>query len=307
MQLYREGKGLFPAPVYGPADLTVDAIDAGPDVTIEENSLLDRMARAAYQGSTVRVSRYMALDPAWKIDPESTVRIPARLRNGAPLVIEKRFGKGRVAAVLTTADRQWNNWPQTMTFPVLMLELQGRTKGVDPDGAADRVGTPIDLAIDADEIEAGAAVAIRLPEGSQEAITSLERTATEGDDGRMHVIVGAATDASAGSRRLTDAPGAYRFQWIDKKGQVRFKPVVRNVAPQESDLKSLDGRALAEQLKGLDYVFHGFAELESQAKQAVAGFNVSSVLLYVLLGLLALEQILAYSLSYHPGQAEVSR
>ena len=36
----------------------------------------------------------------------------ARLRNGAPLIVEQRFGQGHVVAVLTSAAPTWNNWSQ---------------------------------------------------------------------------------------------------------------------------------------------------------------------------------------------------
>ncbi len=39
--------------------------------------------------------------------------------------IERRFGKGRVMAFLTTAAPTWNNWAGNPSFVVIMLDLAG--------------------------------------------------------------------------------------------------------------------------------------------------------------------------------------
>jgi hypothetical protein len=47
---------------------------------------------------------------------------------GDPLVLLKRFGKGRVVVFLTTAGRSWNDWaggcPAEFTYPMVMGDLQ---------------------------------------------------------------------------------------------------------------------------------------------------------------------------------------
>jgi hypothetical protein len=47
---------------------------------------------------------------------------------GDPLVLVKRFGKGRVVAFMTTAGRSWNDWPggcpAAPTYPIVMIELE---------------------------------------------------------------------------------------------------------------------------------------------------------------------------------------
>ena len=43
---------------------------------------------------TVAVQRYFAVPEGWRPPPDSTVRVAARLRNGAPLVVERQFRQG---------------------------------------------------------------------------------------------------------------------------------------------------------------------------------------------------------------------
>ena len=75
--------------------------------------------------STVTVERYFAVPKDWKPAADSTTRVIARLRNGAPLAVERRFGQGRVVAFLTTAAPVWNNWARNNpSFVVAMQELQ---------------------------------------------------------------------------------------------------------------------------------------------------------------------------------------
>jgi aerotolerance regulator-like protein len=40
-----------------------------------------------------------------------------------PAMVEREIGKGRVILVTTSADREWGNWPSTLTYPVLMKSL----------------------------------------------------------------------------------------------------------------------------------------------------------------------------------------
>jgi hypothetical protein len=75
---------------------------------------------------------------------------------GDPLVIAARYGKGRVVAFLTTAGKNWNDWaggsPASVTYPVVMLELQKYLTG--GDATADRaVGTPLQIEVPSSRYE----------------------------------------------------------------------------------------------------------------------------------------------------------
>jgi hypothetical protein len=70
---------------------------------------------------------------------------------GDPLVISEQFGKGRVVEFLTTAGRAWNDWaggsPASMTYPVVMLELQKYLTSVAQESRL-TVGTPLEIQLD---------------------------------------------------------------------------------------------------------------------------------------------------------------
>jgi hypothetical protein len=99
-------------------------------------------------------------------------------------------------------------------------------------------------------------------------------------------------------RRETGRAGIYEIRVADKDGTPRTRQFVRNTLLEESNLAFLDGRAIADQLKGVDYVYHDVAELHVAANR-IAGAELSPYLLVALLVLLAIEQALAYLAGYH--------
>ena len=77
----------------------------------------------------VMVDYYYALPDDWTPPDDGSVERARQLRNDAPLVVEKKFGKGRVVAQLTklssgdTPLGRWTNWSLNPVFPVLANEL----------------------------------------------------------------------------------------------------------------------------------------------------------------------------------------
>jgi hypothetical protein len=70
---------------------------------------------------------------------------------GDPLVVSEQYGKGRVVAFFTTAGLAWSDWaggsPASMTYPVVMLELQKYLTSV-PGESHLPVGTPLEIQVD---------------------------------------------------------------------------------------------------------------------------------------------------------------
>ena len=59
--LYRDGKGLFPVPLAGPAELTVDPLDNTPDVQSEDHPVFRNIGNRAGYISKIYVKQYFAL------------------------------------------------------------------------------------------------------------------------------------------------------------------------------------------------------------------------------------------------------
>jgi hypothetical protein len=99
---------------------------------------------------SARFFKYMLLDPA----PESPDRsVILRYESGAPALVEKQVGKGRVMLLSTTVDREWTDLPIRTGFLPLVREAARRLVGVtgDDEAASLRAGEARSLVFSGDE------------------------------------------------------------------------------------------------------------------------------------------------------------
>ncbi|MBC21280.1 MAG: hypothetical protein CMJ74_13625 [Planctomycetaceae bacterium] len=112
-QLYRDGEGLFPLPLKSPATLLADRAEQAPALTVDaEHPIFARIFGGTLNNwlQAIDVTRYYAVDPTWDASEDPAVSVLARLRNGAPWIVEKKLGRGNVLAMLSTAAPRWHNW-----------------------------------------------------------------------------------------------------------------------------------------------------------------------------------------------------
>jgi hypothetical protein len=282
-QLYQKGKGLFPLPLAGPAELLVDRLHQAPDVEVTEHPLLKLFAGQRNNLiSYVTVERYFAAPENWKPAADSGVKIVARLRNGAPLIVERPFGKGRVVAVMTTAAPDWNNWATGESFVIVAHKLQIHLGPAPASGQL--VGAP--LAIEVDAAQYRPQVRLATPRQAGPLTVDAARPA----DGKLSVTI---TD--------TDAAGVYEAGLFRSDGSREVRRYAVNVDPAEGDLRTISAQQLADRLEGVRYQYEQ-AGLFRYAANQLAGIDLSGSLLYLLVALLIIEQILAWSASYHPSK-----
>jgi hypothetical protein len=283
--LYRDGKGLFPVPLAHPAELSIDRLEPAPDVQAEKHFIFRIFAgkRNSFL-QTVTVERYFALPQGWRPPPDSTLSVVASLRNGAPLVVERRFGKGRVVAFLTTAAPTWNNWARNPSFVVVAQDLQAYLSQR-PDEAESRlVGSPLVLRLDPAVYQPH--VRFTTPETGAGATVALDASLSR--DGSL-----VATLAD------TELSGFYEAQLTRIDGATERRRYALNVEPAEGDLSALGPEQLAARLEGAKYQYDQAAAFQSTAGE-LAGYNLGETILYGLILLLLAEQILAWSAGYHP-------
>ena len=95
-RLFKDGEGLFPAPLKLPTQLLDRAGEATPDVEVTQHPLFQVLAgRRNGFLPLLMVDYFYALEDDWQPPADGSAQVIARLRNNAPLVIEKKFGKGR--------------------------------------------------------------------------------------------------------------------------------------------------------------------------------------------------------------------
>jgi hypothetical protein len=294
-ELYREGKGLFPLPLKGVAELMVDRLEAAPDVQVEphfifrvfgekRNSLLQSLS----------VEKYFAAVDKWQPPADGSVRVLAKLRNGAPLIVEKSFGKGKVIAYLTTLGSAWNNFKGNPAVVPMILDLQAYLGRRQVETTSRIVGTPLELVLD----PARYSPQVRFLTPQEAGTPSATVDAVAGADKMLHAQL-ADTDVSGFYEALlTNASGE------NKTEKRRF---AINVDADEGDLAALDQSQLAERLAkddangnaGLKYQFDLASDFRTDQNDSARN-NMRDAVMYLLILLLIGEQILAYSASYHP-------
>lgn len=79
------------------------------------------------------------------------------VKYGDPLIVSRRFGKGQVVAVLTSASTRWNEWAgggfASFTFPMVISDLQKYLTGGNEESNR-TIGTPVSFTLEADRYEA---------------------------------------------------------------------------------------------------------------------------------------------------------
>ncbi len=318
-EFHRQGQGMFPVPLderSNPRDLLAEEEQEVPDLELLDHPVLARLhgegsrdAGARYT-SWVSVRRYFAVaekKPAPEPEPtasseeeqppesQSTPRVMARLRNGAPLLVERKFGKGRVVACMTTAGPWWNNIARTPIFGYLILELQSYLANPLSDEMQRLVDAPLVVPVDTAQFQP--AVEFSMPEGS--ARMPLKVIAVQADAAKADA---APTNGDQPVATLEEVPtsGIYRAKLTVTEGGNETRHFAVNVDAKEGDLNALaTGEAVAQRLDKISYTYHE-AERFHFSGADLGGYNLSDALLYALIFLLVAEQIMAWSTSYHP-------
>lgn len=255
---------LLPARLNGTSDTKVSL----------DPATLDHPALQRFRGATdvdlgtAEFTRYFKLAPA---EGDKSIRVMARFTDGAPAMVERQFGLGRVVLVASGATTEWNTLPLKPAFlPMvhqLVAYLAGGTDGTRNGMVGDPLVKPIPLA------EAGRKVTIADPAGAKTSVKPLvdERGAT----------VTLERPAKAGFYRLDVQNGTQDVFAVN-----------RNVA--ESDLRSLSREALKKVLTGFEWGWVGLNEdLVGALTRARQGVELWRHLLFTALILMVLETMLA--------------
>ena len=284
-EFYRNGEGLFPVPIAAQAELPIDRLENAPDLQVGDHFIFRVFAEKRNNFlDTVLVHRYFAVQGGRRTADDSTTRVIARLRNAAPLAVERSFGAGRVVAFLTTAAPVWNNWALNPSFVVAVQDMQAYLAGRPSEAALHQVGSKLELTLDAAEYQPQVHFVAPEPDATTTAVVD----AVPGADGSLAV-----------SFSETGTSGIYEALLRKTDGAEITERFAFNVDPSEGDLKVVSGPELAARLPNVKYDYRRAAAFQYELGEP-AGANVSDWLLYLLVVLLICEQIVAWWVSYHP-------
>jgi hypothetical protein len=294
-RLYRNGEGLFPAPLKLPTQLIDSNEDDTPDVEVTDHALF-RVLGGRRNGflPLILIDYFYAVADDWTPPKNGATQVIARLRNNEPLVIEKRFGAGRVVAQLTklssgdTTHGRWTNWSLNPAFPVLANELvsylsAGRLKDPNYD-----VGD--DLVVTLDEGKYEPTVRFSLPN---------DGPSSDGRSRAEIAVDAASTDGHVSAQlEAVDSSGVYEARLQPLEGNLEERQFAVNVPAGEGDLAITHREDFSRQLSGIDFQLHDAANMTLD-DQKLAGLEMSDALLAAIVVILLGEQVLAYMASFH--------
>jgi hypothetical protein len=221
--MYRNGAGLAPAGLRGAVRINHDEPSRVPGISwLDESHPAFAFARGRAAG--LRGARIYHHFPA---QPHSDARILARLDDGEALLIERRFGRGRVAMSTVPLDGRSSNLPFSNFFLPMVQSLSRNLAAVDLPPRNLLPGQPIEAVI---EDATSDRATLTLPDGSRVPL-EIPRASASGD-------------GSPGSVRQrvryeqTSQPGRYELRWrtaaVDRVGYFVVRPPM-----EESDLTPL--------------------------------------------------------------------
>jgi hypothetical protein len=304
-RLFKNNEGLFPAPLKLPTQLLDSRGETTPDVEVTQHALFQVLAgRRNSFLPLLMVEYFYALEDGWKPPSDGSSQVIARLRNGAPLVVEKKFGKGRIVAQLTklssaeTPIGRWSNWSLNPAFPVLANELASYLAvSHDTDPLLD-IGA--DLVVSTDEGKYDPRFRFLLPHKSTPGESASAAGQTVSKSSRPEVTIEATSangNLTAKLENVTES-GVYEAQLQPLTGPPERRAFAVNVPIAEGDLAITPTPDLTRQLAGVDYQMHDAADMSLDSHQ-LAGFQMGDALLGALIAMLLIEQVIAYIASYH--------
>lgn len=221
--------------------------------------------RASESLLEARFNRYMLLRPT----PHSTGDsggVILSYESGAPALIERQLGRGRVLLFTSTIDRDWNNLPiQPAFLPLLQQTVRYLSHAPlrDSEPAA-AIGQPRDIRLQAGDTR----VEVSLPSGKKRLFERL---------GGRQVL----------TFNDTIEPGFYRVAAAGDSGVLRPRPAeffVVNVEPSESDLQPPPPGRLAALQRPLTQDQGGSESGGAPKRQVELWHYLGALLLLLLLG-----------------------
>ena len=299
--LYREGDGIFPLPLAGQAASLSNRAARDADISVDLTHPVFKRVFGSGRNqflSAIHIDRYWAASKQWSAEAAATegVQVLATLHNGAPLIVEKSLDEGRVVALLTTAAPTWNNWARNNpSFVIAMLELQTYLSPRDRSDERQLVGTPLAIELDAEQFEDS--VQFNIPRGDGWQLLSGRAEKEQATD-----------EFAVAKLDTTGQQGIYEATLTSRDGTATVQRYAYNVAPSEGNLAMVSNQQIANSLADIPHAILNAADYRGLDANA-RGTNLGEHWLFfaVLLALLLLEQIVAYSASFHTPRLATAR
>lgn len=242
-------------------------------------------------------------------DADAERRIPRmrealRRRDGLPLVTVHDVGRGRVITVLTGLDGSWTNWPGDPTFVVFLLQSNAALWSGAAPPTQRLVSDPIVKVVPADRY---LGTVMFLPATSEPPRVPIELSPNDfsapgnsSDQEPNRITLDPSEQVIADGANIGEIlrPGIGEWQLTRTDGSVEVVPIASVIQPAESELERANAAEIRRELQPLEIEYLSSAAWSDENRGA-GNSTLMLVLLGLLVGLLGVEQSLAYWASYH--------
>lgn len=252
-----------------------DAADSAPPASLKLDDWTHPVLRD-FAGQSIGGLLTASFVRYWEAEPEPDAREILNYTDGAPALLERDVGRGRVMLWTTSANMAWNNFAAKPDYVTLFLNILGYLVPPADAGRNTLIGERVDVPV------AGAAIGqtatLRGPDGDDQTLPISE------SDGRTVVRID--TSARSPGQWL---PGPYELTIAANTRKLAF-----NLAPSISDLHPWSAVELRAATGGSIALYDGVEPLLAR-QDAVAGGDFAEVLLMLLFAVLLIETFVALS------------
>ncbi len=302
-QLFKDGEGLLPMPLEKSIEIPELIEDIVPDIAPRQHLFFKPVLDMKNSPlDLVQVKQIIRPPLEWNETKDPNVEIAATIRGEAnwPLIATRNFGKGKVVCVTSTVSPEWNNWARNGTYPATLLIMEDWLASGAHAVTRRQVGQPIELKYRTDRFRPS--VVFVAPGVDETTRIPVEKNA-ESLGGDLSKVVLGGSDPQ--SRVEVQRPGIYEAWLTGDENRAETQRFALNIDTSESQLEVMTRQAISKQYESASPKVSRWDQFSSEIQKNSTSM-LSKILLLVLIFIMIVEQILAYSCSYHP-KRQVSR
>ncbi|MBM83999.1 MAG: hypothetical protein CMJ78_25875 [Planctomycetaceae bacterium] len=282
-RLFRDGNGILPAKLGNRVGSEPDAADAADNIVLFDPGDFEHPIVREFQGNTAtgleRTITFRYIKAGEK--SKDGARTALRFDSDDPAIIESPFGQGRTILVTTSADRSWGTWTTSaQVFVPLVYEMVLHSVSGQWQERQLTVGQTMSRLLPSRAFDMSATV--NTPGDKQAPARVVD------SDGLSNIVFD--KTKQAGLYELSMGPPINREEVF-----------AANIDTRESDLSKLDEASMTQELfAGVDFEYlTDWKQLNSQTDSTSAERGgLTRWLLFAALGLLFVEQMMAWRFAY---------
>ena len=299
---------LLPAPLSESQTLVARPEGSTGDVVFGEDSDLFGPLKSSGDGilSLVGVTESWGLQEAADAEDEQTAdyQVVLKRNDGRPLVMQHRYGEGRVLTSLVGLDGSWTNWPSDPTFVVFLLQSNAWLWSAASPPVSRAVDAPyVKRLVKSDFLQQATFLPPTLtpPRVPFEVIAEEMNTSDSETPADLYAFEMIPDEMLIrGDEHLEDVmqPGLSEWAFVAADGTGRVVPQASVIQVGDGDLVRAEHASVLQQLAPMNVQFVQRRSW-NQDDLTAGSSTMALVLLLLLIVLLLIEQGLAYWASYH--------